>query len=33
MDQLIIESIFVGGIILAFIIFMIYRIIDERNNI
>jgi hypothetical protein len=33
MDQLIIESIFVGGIILAFIIFMIYRIIDERNDI
>jgi hypothetical protein len=33
MDQLIIESIFVGGIIVAFIIFMIYRIMDENKKI
>lgn len=33
MDHLIIEAIFVGGIELAFIIFMIYRIIEEKNNI
>lgn len=33
MDDLIIEAIFVGGIELAFIIFMIFRIIEEKNNI
>jgi hypothetical protein len=33
MDQLIIEAIFVGGIEVAFIIFMIFRIIEERNKI
>jgi len=32
MDRLIIESIFFGGIILAFIIFMIYMIIEEKNK-
>jgi hypothetical protein len=32
MDQLIIEAIFFGSIILAFIIFMIYMIIDEKNK-
>lgn len=32
MDQLIIEAIFFGGIILAFIIFMIYMIIEEKNK-
>jgi hypothetical protein len=33
MDDLIIKAIFVGGIELAFIIFMIFRIIEEKNNI
>jgi hypothetical protein len=33
MDQLIIKAIFVGGIEVAFIIFMIYRIIDEKKDI
>jgi hypothetical protein len=32
MDQLIIEAIFVSGIELAYIIFMIFRIIEEENN-
>jgi hypothetical protein len=32
MDNLIIESIFFGGIILAFVIFMIFMIIDEKNK-
>ena len=32
MDRLIIESIFFGGILIAFIIFMVYMIIDEKNK-
>ena len=33
MDDLIIKAIFVGGIEVAFIIFMIFRIIDEKNKL
>lgn len=32
MDKLIIEAIFFGGIIVAFIIFMVYMIIEEKNK-
>jgi len=33
MDDLIIKAIFVGGIEFAFIIFMIFRIIEEKNKL